>query len=125
MFSKTQDSFSQVITQLTGGHTSASSSESSPDSSHGHHQHRHGSALDPDEIALSQCNAGDILFIRRISGKGPVRRRLLEMGLNPGTELRIVKYAPLKDPIECVIKGYHIALRVAEAHHVVVSAEIS
>ena len=73
------------------------------------------------ERLLSESRTGELLRIVRIAGGGPIRRRLLEMGMNPGTEIRIVKYAPLKDPIECVLKGYHIALRVAEARHVIVT----
>jgi len=44
-----------------------------------------------------------------------LRRRLMEMGLTCGTPFHIEKYAPLKDPMELVIKGMHISLRVAEA----------
>jgi Fe2+ transport system protein FeoA len=90
---------------------------------HGPHQHRWGQQPQPGEMYLSDCKAGDTICVRRILNGGPIRHRLLEMGLNPGTRIRVVKYAPLKDPIECELKGYHIALRVAEARHVIVSPE--
>ena len=48
------------------------------------------------------------------------RRRLLEMGFLRGSEVHVEKYAPLKDPIELIIKGYHVSLRVEEAAHITV-----
>ncbi len=90
---------------------------------HGHgHGHHHGLELETDEWLLSECTTGELVSVKRILNGGPIRHRLLEMGLNPGTEVRVVKYAPMKDPIECVLKGYHIALRVAEARHVIVTS---
>lgn len=77
------------------------------------------------EKPLCECRQGERIVVRRITGAGPLRRRLLEMGLNPGTSIRVVKYAPLKDPLECEIKGYHIALRVSEAGAVIVAALVS
>jgi ferrous iron transport protein A len=83
---------------------------------HGHG----GSETEDGEMSLRDCHEGDLIVIRRIQSTGPLRRRLLEMGLNPGTPVRVVKYAPLKDPLECEIKGYHIALRVSEAGAIIV-----
>ena len=48
-------------------------------------------------------------------GGGAVRQRLLDMGVTRGTELLVERLAPLGDPIEVLIKGYHLALRRAEA----------
>jgi ferrous iron transport protein A len=84
---------------------------------HGHS----GSEFEEDERSLRDCREGDLIVIRRLQSTGPLRRRLLEMGLNPGTPVRVIKYAPLKDPLECEIKGYHIALRVSEAAAVIVT----
>ncbi len=64
--------------------------------------------------------AGQAGTIVRVSGESTLRRRLLEMGINRGTRVYVEKYAPLKDPIELVIKGYHISLRVEEAAHILV-----
>ena len=64
---------------------------------------------------LSECREGDRIKIIRIKGEGTFRRRLLEMGFIKGSVLRIVKYAPLKDPMEVEIKGYRLSLRVREA----------
>jgi Fe2+ transport system protein FeoA len=84
---------------------------------------RHGWQPRPGETVLADCRSGDHVTVSRILGGGPIRRRLLEMGINAGTDVRVVKYAPLKDPIECEIKGYHIALRVAEAQRIIVTPE--
>jgi Fe2+ transport system protein FeoA len=51
----------------------------------------------------------------RVGGNGPFRRRLLEMGFLAGTDVYVEKYAPLRDPIELILKGYHVSLRVEEA----------
>mgnify|MGYP006309623151 CR=1 FL=1 len=64
---------------------------------------------------LSQMREGQRVRILRVGGNGALRRRLLEMGLLKGTDLYIEKYAPLKDPMELIVKGYHVSLRVQEA----------
>jgi Fe2+ transport system protein FeoA len=67
---------------------------------------------------LSELREGQTASIVRIEGEGPFRRRLLEMGFLRGTEVYVEKYAPLKDPIELILKGYHVSLRVGEAAHI-------
>ena len=69
---------------------------------------------------LSQMKEGQRAIIDRIGGNGVLRRRILEMGMIKGTEVYIEKYAPLKDPLELIIKGYHISLRVKEAAQITV-----
>ncbi len=66
-------------------------------------------------MMLSQMKTGQEGIIRKVTGEGLLRRRLLEMGINRGSTIYVEKYAPLQDPIELVIKGYHISLRVEEA----------
>lgn len=66
-------------------------------------------------MVLSEMKEGQTGIIVRVGGNGALRRRLLEMGLTRGTEIYVEKYAPLKDPLELIIKGYHISLRVEEA----------
>ena len=73
-----------------------------------------------DSMRLSEMKAGQTGVIRKVSGEGVLRRRLLEMGINRGTAVYVEKYAPLKDPVELVVKGYHISLRVAEAANIIV-----
>lgn len=64
---------------------------------------------------LSELRKGQTATVARIGGEGPFRRRLLEMGFLRGTQIYVEKYAPLKDPIELILKGYHVSLRVEEA----------
>ena len=67
---------------------------------------------------LSELREGQTAKVLRVGGDGPFRRRLLEMGFLRGTEVYVEKYAPLKDPIELILKGYHVSLRVEEAAHI-------
>ncbi|MCK5162892.1 MAG: FeoA domain-containing protein [Desulfobacula sp.] len=71
-------------------------------------------------MLLSQMKTGQEGIIRKVSGESVLRRRLLEMGINRGSVIYVEKYAPLKDPIELVIKGYHLSLRVEEAANIFV-----
>jgi Fur family ferric uptake transcriptional regulator len=77
---------------------------------------------DPESVRVLLCDmrAGQEGTIVRISGESTLRRRLLEMGINRGTRIYVEKYAPLKDPIELVVKGYHVSLRVEEAAHILI-----
>ena len=67
---------------------------------------------------LSELKEGQTATVVRVGGEGPFRRRLLEMGFLQGTQVYVEKYAPLKDPIELILKGYHVSLRVEEAARV-------
>ncbi len=64
---------------------------------------------------LSELKEGQTGTVVRVGGDGPFRRRLVEMGFLRGTEVYVEKYAPLRDPIELILKGYHVSLRVDEA----------
>jgi Fe2+ transport system protein FeoA len=71
-------------------------------------------------MLLSELKQGQTATVVRVGGNGLLRRRILEMGLVKGTDLHVEKYAPLKDPMELVVKGFHMSLRVEEAAHIVV-----
>jgi Fe2+ transport system protein FeoA len=66
-------------------------------------------------IPLSEFKEGERGLIARLNGKGRFRKRLQEMGFIKGAEVLVEKYAPLRDPMELVLKGYHVSLRVEEA----------
>jgi Fe2+ transport system protein FeoA len=66
-------------------------------------------------IPLSEFKEGERGLIARVNGRGRFRKRLQEMGFIKGTEVLVEKYAPLRDPMELVLKGYHVSLRVEEA----------
>ncbi len=54
-----------------------------------------------------------------VKGNGPIRRRIMDMGLVPGTELVMERYAPLGDPIEVKNHGFHLSLRKEEADTII------
>jgi Fe2+ transport system protein FeoA len=66
-------------------------------------------------IPLSEFKEGERGLIARVNGRGRFRKRLQEMGFIKGAEVLVEKYAPLRDPMELVLKGYHVSLRVEEA----------
>ena len=72
-------------------------------------------------VVLSELREGQTAVIERIGGNGALRRRILEMGIVRGAEVYVEKYAPLKDPLELIVKGYHVSLRVEEAANITVA----
>ncbi|MBO8128365.1 MAG: ferrous iron transport protein A [Peptococcaceae bacterium] len=58
--------------------------------------------------------------VARVNAAGNLRRRILEMGVGPGTEIIVNSVAPLGDPIEVTVKGYHLTLRKDEAKAILV-----
>jgi ferrous iron transport protein A len=64
---------------------------------------------------LSQMKPGDVGVISDVGGEGALRRRLLDMGLTPGTGVKIRKIAPFGDPIELFLRGYELTLRGDDA----------
>jgi DtxR family Mn-dependent transcriptional regulator len=70
------------------------------------------------EVTLDSVAPGSAAVITRVCGDGPVRRRLLDMGLRPGAEVRVERLAPLGDPIEITLLDYHLTLRRNEAVHI-------
>ena len=71
-------------------------------------------------MLLSEMKEGESARVVKIGGNGALRRRILEMGIIRDSMIHVEKYAPLKDPLELIIKGYHISLRVEEATQIIV-----
>lgn len=70
--------------------------------------------------SLNELTTGEQGKVIRVTATGPVRRRILEMGVTPGTEVSIKGVAPLGDPIEVLVKGYSLSLRKEEAANIFV-----
>ena len=71
--------------------------------------------------ALGDLPPGAQGRVRAVGGlEGGLRRRLLELGFVPGTHVRVVRRAPLGDPVEVVLHGYHLSLRRADASAILV-----
>jgi len=66
-------------------------------------------------MTLDELRPGDRGIIENVNGEGALRRRLLEMGLTPGTAVYSQKTAPFGDPIEIRVRGYQLTLRKDEA----------
>ena len=69
----------------------------------------------PETIQLHTLIPGQKATIVHIGGTGALRRRFIEMGIVKGEVIEIERSAPLGDPVEYFIKGYHLALRKEEA----------
>lgn len=72
-------------------------------------------------IPLSQLAVGATATVREFPKNGTAFLRLREMGLLVGTSITLVRTAPMGDPIEIKVRGYHLTLRKSEAEHVLVS----
>ena len=72
---------------------------------------------------LSELNTGESAVITRVLGGGAFRKRITEMGFIKGKKVKVIKNAPLNDPIEYEIMGYNVSLRRSEARMVEVVAE--
>ena len=66
-------------------------------------------------MTLKEVAVGGAVKIVRINGAGPVKRRIMDMGLTKGTEIAVRKIAPLGDPIELTVRGYELSIRKDEA----------
>jgi len=71
--------------------------------------------------SAAELSVGEIGRVTQIAGTDEVSRRLLEMGVTPGVEIRRIGAAPLGDPLEFELRGYRLSLRKAEAAHVELS----
>jgi Fe2+ transport system protein FeoA len=71
-------------------------------------------------MTLKDVNPGQVCVIEGIGKKSSLRKRIIDMGLTIGTKIEVRKLAPLGDPIEILIRGYHLSLRKAEAAEVFV-----
>jgi len=74
-------------------------------------------------IPLSELNVGERGIIVKLNIKGSARQRLLAMGLVKGETILVKRVAPLGDPIDFVIKGYHLSLRKTEADEILVESQ--
>jgi ferrous iron transport protein A len=72
-------------------------------------------------LSLDRLAPGVAARVLAVTGSGPVARRLMEMGVVPGAPVRVVKAAPLGDPLEVQVRNYHLALRRSEARTVTVA----
>ena len=72
------------------------------------------------EITLNNIKAGSSATVTGIALTGPLKRRLIDMGITPGVKIKIKKFAPLGDPIEIELRGYELSIRRSEAKNIFV-----
>jgi ferrous iron transport protein A len=71
-------------------------------------------------VSLDNVGPGGTCVVQAIGGTGAVRARMMDMGLLKGTIVKVIRFAPLGDPIEFEVKGYNLSLRKNEARMVAV-----
>ncbi|KXL52282.1 ferrous iron transport protein A [Anaerotignum neopropionicum] len=69
---------------------------------------------------LREAKVGERISVLKITGEGPVKRRIMDMGITKGVEVFVRKVAPLGDPVEVTVRGYELSLRKADAQMVVI-----
>ena len=67
---------------------------------------------------LKDANIGETVRVTHLNGEGALRQHFLDMGVIPGAEITVVKYAPMGDPVELLIHGYKLTLRIADAEKI-------
>lgn len=67
---------------------------------------------------LKEAKVGQTVTVVKLHGEGPVRRRIMDMGITKGVEIYVRKVAPLGDPLELNVRGYELSLRKADAEMV-------
>lgn len=69
-------------------------------------------------MTLKDLKPGQQGKVGSIGTTGPLKRRIMDMGITPGVEIKVVKVAPLGDPIEVTVRGYELSLRKDEAQQI-------
>ncbi len=69
---------------------------------------------------LRDAAVGSTVTVKRLNGDGPVKRRIMDMGITKGVEIYVRKVAPLGDPVEVTVRGYELSLRKADAEMILV-----
>ena len=64
---------------------------------------------------LNEASVEKYYVVKKINGQGPLKRRIMDMGITKSTELYVRKFAPLGDPIQITVRGYELSLRKGDA----------
>lgn len=76
-------------------------------------------------MTLDKLPIGKTAVITAVGGEGALRCRLLDMGLIPKTKVKIIKVAPMGDPIELSVRGYELSIRIEDAQKIDIEPEES
>ena len=69
---------------------------------------------------LKDITCGNTVRVAKLTGDGPVKRRIMDMGITKGVQVFVRKVAPLGDPVEVTVRGYELSLRKADAEMILV-----
>ena len=69
---------------------------------------------------LREVKVGETVKVAKLAGSGPVKRRIMDMGITKGVEIYVRKGAPLGDPVEVTVRGYELSLRKADAEMILI-----
>lgn len=64
---------------------------------------------------LKDVKVGSTVTVKKIAGEGPIKRRIMDMGITKGVQVYVRKVAPLGDPVEVTVRGYELSIRKADA----------
>lgn len=73
-------------------------------------------------MTLKEAKIGSTVTVKKLTGEGAVKRRIMDMGITKGVEVYVRKVAPLGDPIEVTVRGYELSLRKADAEMIEIEA---
>lgn len=66
-------------------------------------------------MTLKEVKVGETVTVKKLTGKGAIKRRIMDMGITKGVSIYVRKVAPLGDPIEITVRGYELSLRKEDA----------
>lgn len=66
-------------------------------------------------MTLKEVKVGKTVMVKKLTGKGAIKRRIMDMGITKGVSIYVRKVAPLGDPIEITVRGYELSLRKEDA----------
>ena len=69
-------------------------------------------------MTLKEAAVGQTVKVKKLTGEGPVKRRIMDMGITKGVDIFVRKVAPLGDPVEVTVRGYELSLRKAYGLHI-------
>ena len=71
-------------------------------------------------MTLKDARVGDTVKVLKVTGEGPIKRRIMDLGITKGVEIYVRKVAPLGDPFELTVRGYELSLRKEDAKMIAV-----
>lgn len=69
---------------------------------------------------LKEVSCGKTVKVKKLNGEGPVKRRIMDMGITKGVDIFVRKVAPFGDPVEITVRGYELSVRKADAEMILV-----